>query len=130
MGALEARRAGCRPRADGVPRPCTPDDVVIHLDRLFRRHAIMHQDAKVLAKYGRAGRRPEERAVAEFTDAMIWRDALARLEAPLIAAGIVLPRQHEQETQDDDRGAGALAPQPGGPPAGARAAHAADACAG
>jgi hypothetical protein len=89
MAALDDRARGWRGGASGPPRPCEPDDVVMQLDRLFRRYVITREDAAVLAKWGKRRQPPDPRARSAWRDAALWQDALARLEPLLVERGIV-----------------------------------------
>lgn len=89
--ALVARRqgthadSGCRRAC----RPCEPDDVVLCLDALYRRGRITTAHAAVLRRWGERGQAPEIRRAAERQAAQLWREALAWLDWPLRAKGIV-----------------------------------------
>jgi hypothetical protein len=91
MAALVARRDGARivSGAGLVQRPCEPDDVVRCLDRLYRQRRIDLQHARILRIWGERQCAPDPRALRERGDARLWREALARLDWPLRAKGIV-----------------------------------------
>jgi hypothetical protein len=91
MAALVARRDGARivSGAGAVQRPCEPDDVVRCLDRLYRQRRIDLQHARILRIWGERGCAPDPRAPREGGDSRLWREAMARLDWPLRAKGIV-----------------------------------------
>ena len=91
MAALVARRDGARivSGAGRVQRPCEPDDVVRCLDRLYRQRRIDLQHARILRIWGERGCAPDPRAPRERGDSRLWREAMARLDWPLRAKGIV-----------------------------------------
>ena len=90
MARLVARRDRAKP-PEGPPRPCTPDDVVLVLDRLYRQRAISLEHAQALRSWGERGHPPGEnvpRARAR------WDEAMAALDTPLRAKGIVGEAPH------------------------------------
>ena len=90
LGALAARRDGTgRGGGTGIRRPCDPDDVIRALDLLHRRGGIDLSHARVLRRWGDHGRSPESSRLAEAADALLWSEALERLEGLLRAKGIV-----------------------------------------
>ena len=90
LGALAARRDGTsRGGGTGIRRPCDPDDVIRALDLLHRRGGIDLSHARVLRRWGERGRSPESSREAEQADALLWSEALERLEGLLRAKGIV-----------------------------------------
>ena len=91
LGALAARRDGTsRGGGTGIRRPCDPDDVIRALDLLHRRGGIDLSHARVLRRWGERGRAPEGGRPAEQADALLWSEALERLEGLLRAKGIVV----------------------------------------
>jgi hypothetical protein len=91
MQALRARGDGARIRAGAgaVPRPCEPDDVMLVLDRLYRQRRIDLPHARALRIYGERGLRPDRTIPAEWNDARLWDEAIAQLDWPLRAKGLV-----------------------------------------
>ncbi len=91
MAALVARRDGARivSGAGLVQRPCEPDDVVRCLDRLYRQRRVDLQHARILRIWGERQCAPDPRAPRERGDSRLWREAMARLDWPLRAKGIV-----------------------------------------
>jgi hypothetical protein len=87
MQALVARRVGARIAANlgAVARPCEPDDVVLCLDRLYRRRKVELAHARVMREWGERGAAPPPR----HGDGRLWREAMAALEYPLRLKGIV-----------------------------------------
>lgn len=93
---LQARRDGRAPRADmreGGPRPCTPDDILVWVQRLHNRGHITLEHARVMREYGDKGRPPGAAIAGEHTDFVLWRQAMRALGVVLAAKGIVLPRK-------------------------------------
>lgn len=91
MAALVARRDGARivSGAGLVQRPCEPDDVVRCLDRLYRQRRVDLQHARILRIWGERASAPDPRVPRERGDARLWCEAMARLDWPLRAKGIV-----------------------------------------
>lgn len=87
--ALRARREGIRTSGNGIKRPCDPDDVLRALDRLYRNRRIDLGHARVLRKWGERQAAPDVRRASEHTAAVLWREALERLDWPLREKGIV-----------------------------------------
>ncbi len=89
--ALLARRQGthAEPGSGRTYRPCEPDDVVLCLDALYRRGRITTAHGVVLRRWGERGQPPETRRPSERRAAQLWREALAWLDWPLRAKGIV-----------------------------------------
>ena len=86
VGALRARDDGARSGRGSVPRPCDPDDVIRCLDQLYRRRRIDLAHARVLHLWGERQMAPDG---ASRQGAMLWREALDRLESLLRSKGIV-----------------------------------------
>jgi hypothetical protein len=91
MAALIARREGARYTANKglVTRPCDPDDVVKCLDGLYRQRRIDLLHARVLRIWGERQIAPSAAVAVERQDHKMWTEALARLEWPLRAKGII-----------------------------------------
>lgn len=83
--------AGARPRAGRatVPRAGDPRDVVNAAARLVRSGRLTRAQLSVLFQCARANRPPDPRVPEERARLAVWRSALARLEPPLIAKGLV-----------------------------------------
>lgn len=87
MEAISARRENAsRVTGSVTPRPCTPDDVVMTLDRLYRQGRMDVLHAHTLHLWGERGAAPGTR---EAEDRRLWREALDRLEPVLRSKGIV-----------------------------------------
>ena len=86
--ALRARREGSDGADYGIKRPCDPDDVVCCLDRLYCSRRIELRHAQVLRDWGERQIVPGAR-MGDGKDALLWREALSRLETPLRCKGIV-----------------------------------------
>lgn len=84
MARLVARRDRAQP-LEGPPRPCTPDDVVLALDRLMKARTLLAIHAIVLKTWGEVGEAPLRTSL----EGNQWREAMAALDAPLRAKGIV-----------------------------------------
>jgi hypothetical protein len=84
MARLVARQEGSKP-PEGPPRPCTSDDVVLVLDRLMKAGALHRFHAIVLKTWGEVGEAP----LRTSGEGHQWREAMAALDAPLRAKGIV-----------------------------------------
>jgi hypothetical protein len=87
--ALRARREGARPVSGGPLRPCTPDDIVLCLERLYRAREIGPMHARVLRRWGDAGFAPDPKRWGDRGDVRLWREAMARLQPMLVRRGIV-----------------------------------------
>jgi len=83
--------AGARPRAgrSTTPRAGDPRDVVNVAARLLRGGVLTRDQAAVLFQCAREKRLPDPRVPEERARLRTWRNALARLEPPLIAKGLV-----------------------------------------
>ena len=88
MGALRARREGANRSGSSVKRPCDPDDVVLCLDRLYRDRRIDRRHAQVMRVWGERQLAPDAQNAAA-QDAMLWGEAIGRLEDKLRVKGIV-----------------------------------------
>lgn len=87
MQALLARRDGARVGANrgAVVRPCEPDDIVLCLDRLYRRRVVELAHARILRIHGERGSPPPDRS----GEARLWNEAMAAMDKPLRMKGIV-----------------------------------------
>lgn len=85
---LAARRAGKAVPHD-PQRPCTPEAVLLCLDRLYRAGRIDLVHARVLRAWGDRGRAPNPRVGGDRNDWRQWRHALGELEQELRTLGIV-----------------------------------------
>ena len=94
---LIARRDGRAPRADlgegGARRPCTPDDILLIIQRLHLQGRITLDQAKVLRAYGDQQRSPSPAYIGEDKDWREWRTAMCALQEALVARGIVAARR-------------------------------------
>lgn len=86
-----ARDEGARftANAGDVVRPCEPDDIYRAAARLHRGRHLGRPHVEVLGRYGRALTPPDARVPGQAGAAVLWREALAALESPLRAKGIV-----------------------------------------
>ena len=99
LGALAARHDGSRVSGVGqtstgrsrinIRRPCEPDDVIRALDLLHRRGDITLAHARVLRRWGDRGFAPNAVHPGQEADALLWVQALERLEVLLRAKTIV-----------------------------------------
>ena len=89
MASLRARQDGTGSGAQRTPRPCTPDDVLRSLDRLYRQRRIDALHARVLRVWGERQTAPDSRYEGERCDHRIWKEAMNRLDWPLRVKGIV-----------------------------------------
>jgi hypothetical protein len=71
--------------ADTLARPCTPDDIVKMLDRLYRSRKITLEHARVLRTWGEQAKEPPR----DVRDHTLWREAISRLEWPMRLRGVV-----------------------------------------
>jgi hypothetical protein len=91
MASLRARRDGVRNRpAATFVRPCQPDDILKSLDGLYRQRHIDLAHARVLRVWGERGIAPDPHYPTERAEAVLWREAMDRLEWPLRVKGIVV----------------------------------------
>ena len=90
MAALKAEREHL-PFDGGVKRPCEPNDVVQCLNSLYRRRRISREHARILRIWGERGEAPPEhrRRRCYSAEHHLWTQAMAVLERPLRARGIV-----------------------------------------
>ena len=99
LGALAARHDGSRVSGVGqtstgrarinIRRPCEPDDVIRALDQLHQRGEITLSHARVLRRWGDRGFAPNAVHPGQEADALLWSQALERLEVLLRAKTIV-----------------------------------------
>lgn len=92
--ALRARRDGTSGNGTGRRRPCDPDDIIKCLDGLYRRRRIDLDHARVLRFWGERRSRPDPRIAKQHGAAVLWRQALERLEWPLRRKGILREDPH------------------------------------
>lgn len=91
MAAQSARHDGARygSQRGGVPRPCEPVDILRILDRLYRGRLLMMDHLRVLRYYGVRFLPPDSTRPRERRAAVLWEQALGRLEIAFIRKGIV-----------------------------------------
>ncbi len=90
LNCLAARRDGSSNYGSHrIPRPCDPDDVIRALDLLHRRGGINVDHARVLRRWGERGAVPNPDSPKHHDDAVLWAEAMERLEGLLRAKGIV-----------------------------------------
>ena len=92
MSALNARNSGMRSGGGGIKRPCEPDDIIKCLDRLYRHRRIDLGHARVLRRWGDRRTAPDLTNPREHTAAVLWQEAMERLDYPLRQKGIVSER--------------------------------------
>lgn len=73
-------------------RPCSLDDIYIVVARLFLSGVITKEQLAILLKYGKYQIVPDMRIFDECEDALLWREAIAKLEKAFIEKGIVRVR--------------------------------------
>lgn len=86
LACLAARRGDAPAPA---PRRCRPEDVLLHLDRLYRRRRVQLVHVRIMRLWGERGRPPNPAFARERCDWRLWREALDRLDWPLRQRGIV-----------------------------------------
>ncbi len=98
-----SRDAGARVVADAgaVARPCDPDDIYRVVARLHRARDLTVPQLHVLVRHGRRLVPPDGRVPEEAAAARLWAEALGRLEASLIAKGIVAAPDAVSESPSD-----------------------------
>jgi hypothetical protein len=89
MSSLIGRRDGTGSGHSAISRPCTPDDVVVALERLYRTGRVRPIHATVLRRWGEQGYAPSHADLRDAPDRQIWDQALVALEPELMARGIV-----------------------------------------
>ncbi|MBI1301329.1 MAG: hypothetical protein GC137_06680 [Alphaproteobacteria bacterium] len=91
IAAQQARNDGARFVAGhgDVVRPCEPVDILNILDRLYRQRRLLRDHLLVLRHYGRRNLAPDSRRVKEKRAAILWKQAIERLEPVFIRKGIV-----------------------------------------
>jgi hypothetical protein len=87
FGALRVRAAGLSSStpSSAPARPCTPDDVVKVIDRLYRQRRFTLEQARIVRTWCETPSTPP-RAHKDFSE---WNKALEVLETPLRMKGIV-----------------------------------------
>jgi hypothetical protein len=88
MAALRARRDGAGRGGQGIARPCDPDDNILCLDRLYRSRRIDASHAHILRVWGER-QVPPDALERPADECRLWREAMAYLDAPLRAKGII-----------------------------------------
>jgi len=88
---FRARRDGARVQAGRgeTTRPCDPDDVFAIVNRLYRKRRLRREHLLVLTEYGEKLLPPNAAYAREETAAVLWQEALDRLDAALRGKGIV-----------------------------------------
>ena len=76
-------------RAPPVPRSHRPEDVLLCLDRLYRRRRVQLVHVRIMRLWGERGRAPNPAHARERCDWRFWREAMDRLDWPLRQCGIV-----------------------------------------
>lgn len=97
VGALAARRDGVRSSGPRIPRPCEPDDVIRALDLLYRCQGIGLDHARALRRWGERGMAPDARLPSERADALLWAEALDRLDEILRVKGLLAPMTQKKD---------------------------------
>lgn len=87
MGKLVAQREGARPKDDD--RPCSPDDIVTVVDRLYRQRRITLEHARIMRIWGERGQEPSPTKPLERGDYRLWSEAMTAMEWPLRVKGIM-----------------------------------------
>lgn len=72
-----------------IPRPCDPDDIIRAISLLHQRGDITLSHARVLRRWGDAGRAPDPAHPKQTKDLALWTEALTRLEVLLREKSIV-----------------------------------------
>ncbi len=96
--AYAARAEGARITAgQGMTmRPCEPMDILSVLDRLWRSRMLLRDHILVLRHYGNKLCPPDPWRRKEARAAVLWQQALERIEPVLIRKGIVAAPQAER----------------------------------
>ena len=81
--------------ANIVFRPCSLDDVYIVVSRLYLSGKITKKQLEVLLKYGEKQIIPDDRIFDEYEDAVLWRDAMKKMEALFMKKKIIKDRNVE-----------------------------------
>ena len=84
---LECRRDARIPPPP--PAPCEPEQILRHIDSLYRSRRIVLLHAHVLRIYGRRGRAPSAIYPRERCDHILWTEAMRGLDAKLRRAGLI-----------------------------------------
>lgn len=86
LACLASRHGDCAPPP---PRPFRPEDVLLALDRLYRRRRVQLVHVRIMRLWGERGRAPNPAYARERCDWRLWREAMDRLDWPLRQCGIV-----------------------------------------
>lgn len=79
-------------RGDGLPpapRGFKPEDVLLCLDRLYRRRRVQLVHVRIMRLWGERARAPNPAFPRERCDWELWREAMDRLDWQLRQSGIV-----------------------------------------
>lgn len=89
--AQQARNDGARisTGAGAFVRPCEPIDILKILDTLYRQRRLQREHFLVLRYYGLRNMPPDARRPKEARSAMLWQEAMERIEPVMITKGIV-----------------------------------------
>ncbi len=89
--AQQARNEGARFTAgiSNRPRPCEPIDILKIVDRLYRTRRLIRDHLLVLRHYGRRQMPPDSRRPKEYIASKLWKEAMNRIEEPLIEKKIL-----------------------------------------
>jgi hypothetical protein len=93
--AQEAKNEGARFSAGMslTPRPCEPSDILLILDRLYRKRRLLRDHLLVLRYYGRRQMAPDPRRAKESLAYTLWVEALERIEPALVKKGIICAKK-------------------------------------
>lgn len=89
----EAARDGARFNGGGgTPRPGGALDVMVAIDRLYRRRRLKIEHIRVLSHYGRRKLAPDINNPKEASAAGLWREAMQIIEEALVKKRMVRAR--------------------------------------
>jgi hypothetical protein len=91
MACHQARLDGARVAAGRgrTSRPCEPGDIHRLVTRLYRLGRLRASHLRILVKYGLMMLPPDPLQPDRQEDCQVWDQAMARLEGPLQAKGII-----------------------------------------
>lgn len=91
MTAQMAKNEGARIAAGqgAVVRPCEPADILQALNRLYRQRRLSMDHIRILKYYGERFMPPDPRRNKEIRAAILWQQAMEKLEELLESKGIV-----------------------------------------